>query len=156
MFWRLEVIVDIWEVGGLMLVEKAKLSRNFLAEMNAKSKVQKTFILFFSSWRALSIPTLATPHHCDFMAYSCNRVFYIWSVEQPAKHTDCRCEDGRFLVSASCVTIPKPDSHSSWETGVNPGLRSWESTFLDEIDVSLVVGISQRSERLRLYNADKH
>jgi hypothetical protein len=30
-----------------MLVEKAKLSRNFLAEMNAKSKVQKTFILFF-------------------------------------------------------------------------------------------------------------
>jgi hypothetical protein len=37
---------------------------------------------------------------------------------------DYRCEDGRFLVSASCVTISNPDSLSSSETGVNPGIRS--------------------------------
>jgi hypothetical protein len=36
-----------------------------------------------------------------------------------------RCEDGGSItVSASCVTISNPDSLSSSETGVNPGIRS--------------------------------
>jgi hypothetical protein len=39
---------------------------------------------------------------------------------------DYGCEDGRFLVSASCVTIPNPDLLSSSETTVNPGIRSWK------------------------------
>jgi hypothetical protein len=38
---------------------------------------------------------------------------------------DYRCEDGRFPVSGSCVTISNPDSLSSSETGVNPEIRSW-------------------------------
>jgi hypothetical protein len=38
--------------------------------------------------------------------------------------TDNRCEDGPFPVSASCVTISNPDSLSSSETGVDPGIRS--------------------------------
>jgi hypothetical protein len=58
-------------------------------------------------------------------------------------------------VSASCLTISNPDSLSSSETGVNPGIRSYEkSTYLNELDVrkQLVVSISQRREELRLYN----
>jgi hypothetical protein len=35
-----------------------------------------------------------------------------------------RCEDSRSPVSASCVTVPKPDSSCSIETGINPGIRS--------------------------------
>ncbi len=38
---------------------------------------------------------------------------------------DHRCEEGRFQVSASFVTISNPDSLSSCETGVDPGIRSW-------------------------------
>ncbi len=37
---------------------------------------------------------------------------------------DYSCEDGRFPVPASCVTISNPDSPSSSETGVNTGTRS--------------------------------
>jgi hypothetical protein len=37
---------------------------------------------------------------------------------------DYSCEDGRFLVSASCVKISKPDWLSSSETGVTSGIRS--------------------------------
>ncbi len=39
---------------------------------------------------------------------------------------DYRCEDVRFPVPASCVTISNPNSLSSSETGVNPGIRSWK------------------------------
>jgi hypothetical protein len=42
------------------------------------------------------------------------------------KLIDCRCEDGCFLASASCVTIANPALLSSNETGVNPGIRSWK------------------------------
>ncbi len=35
-----------------------------------------------------------------------------------------RCEDGRFPVSASGVTISNPDPLSNSEIGVNFGLRS--------------------------------
>ncbi len=41
-----------------------------------------------------------------------------------------RCEDGRFLVSTSCVASPNPDSLSSSETGVNPGIRSWKKALI--------------------------
>jgi hypothetical protein len=37
---------------------------------------------------------------------------------------DYRCEGGRFLVFASCVTLSNPDSLTTGETGVNPGMRS--------------------------------
>jgi hypothetical protein len=42
----------------------------------------------------------------------------------------------------------------SSETGVNPIIRSWKSTHLNELDARkpLVVSISQKSEELRLYN----
>jgi hypothetical protein len=53
-----------------------------------------------------------------------------------------------------CVTISIPDSLSSSETGVNPEIRSWKSTHLNELDVRkpLVLSFSQRSQELRLYN----
>jgi hypothetical protein len=38
--------------------------------------------------------------------------------------TDYRCKDVRFPVISTCVTIPNPDSLSSSETRVNPGIRS--------------------------------
>jgi hypothetical protein len=49
------------------------------------------------------------------------------------------------------VTISKPNSLSSIETGVNPEITS---THLNELHVRkpLVVSISQRSEELRLDN----
>jgi hypothetical protein len=52
------------------------------------------------------------------------------------------------------VTISNPDSFSSRETGVNPGIRSRKVTYLNELDVRkpLVVSISQRSEEQILYN----
>ncbi len=39
---------------------------------------------------------------------------------------DDRCEDGRFPVFTSFMTISNPDSLSSSETGVNPEVRSWK------------------------------
>ncbi len=37
---------------------------------------------------------------------------------------DYRCEDGRFTVPASCMTILNHDTLSSSETGVNHGIIS--------------------------------
>ncbi len=42
----------------------------------------------------------------------------------PTSTIDYRCEDGSFLVSASCGTISDPEWLSSSETGVNPGISS--------------------------------
>jgi hypothetical protein len=83
----------------------------------------------------------------DLLLYFCFSFFVI----QPV---DYRCEDGRFQVSASCVTISNPDYLSRSVTVVNPVIRSWKSTHLIELDLRnpLVVSISQRSEELRLYN----
>jgi hypothetical protein len=39
---------------------------------------------------------------------------------------DYRCDDGRFALSASCVTISNPDLLSSSEKVINPGIRSWK------------------------------
>ncbi len=54
---------------------------------------------------------------------------------RPIHPIDYRCEDGRSPVSTSCVTISNPDSHSSSETGVDPKIRSWKSSHLNELDV---------------------
>ncbi len=66
---------------------------------------------------------------------------------------DYRCDDGRFPVSASCVTTSNPDLLSSSEKGVNPEIRIWKSTYLNELDARkpLVLSISQRSEERGLY-----
>jgi hypothetical protein len=39
-------------------------------------------------------------------------------------HIYSTCEDGRFAVSSCCVAISNPESLSSSETGINPGIRS--------------------------------
>ncbi len=44
---------------------------------------------------------------------------------------DYRCLDCRFPVFASCVTISNPDSLSSSETRVYPGIRSWKKHLSD-------------------------
>jgi hypothetical protein len=41
------------------------------------------------------------------------------------RHRFWICEDGRFPVSASCVSISNPDLLSSSEAGVNRGIISW-------------------------------
>ncbi len=53
---------------------------------------------------------------------------------------DYRREDGRFLVSVSCVTISKPDAISSSETGVNPGIRSWKKHLYDWAQCQKAIG----------------
>jgi hypothetical protein len=67
---------------------------------------------------------------------------------------DYRCDYDLFPVPASCVTIFKPDSLFSSETGVDSGTRIWKSTYLNELDIwkPLVVSNSQRNEELRLRN----
>jgi hypothetical protein len=44
---------------------------------------------------------------------------------------NCKCEDGRFSVSASYVTIENPDSFTRSGTWVNRGMRSWRKQFSD-------------------------
>jgi hypothetical protein len=41
-----------------------------------------------------------------------------------------------FLVYRSCVTISNRDSLSSSESGVNPGIRSWEKLWLSSMSES--------------------
>jgi hypothetical protein len=68
---------------------------------------------------------------------------------------DYRGKDGKFLVPASCVTTSNHNSLSKSETGVIPGMRSWNKhLYLNELNVRkpLVESISQRSEELTLYN----
>jgi hypothetical protein len=48
---------------------------------------------------------------------------------QPGSPTDHRCEDGRFAVFKSYVTVSNPDSLLSSKTGVDPGIRSWKKHF---------------------------
>jgi hypothetical protein len=43
-------------------------------------------------------------------------------------HIDYRCEDGRFIMSARCVTSSDPDSLSSSKTGVNLEIEAERST----------------------------
>jgi hypothetical protein len=46
-----------------------------------------------------------------------------------------RREDGRSPVSASCVIISNPDWLSSSETEVNPRIRSWKGTYMNELEI---------------------
>ncbi len=89
----------------------------------------------------------------DTYEHFVNLCIFLSSASHSDQTIDYRCEDGRFPVSVSYLTISNPDLLSSIETGVNPGIRSWKSTYLNEIDVRkpLVVSISQKSEELRLY-----
>ncbi len=69
------------------------------------------------------------------------------SISKGREAIDYRCEDGRSQVSAvSCVIISDPDSLSSSETRVNFGIRSFKSTYLNELNVRklFVESISQR------------
>jgi hypothetical protein len=43
---------------------------------------------------------------------------------------DYRWECGRFPMSTSFLTVSNPESLSSSETGVDPGIRNWKSTYL--------------------------
>ncbi len=49
------------------------------------------------------------------------------STNKAAPAIDYRCEDGRFSVSASCVTIWNPHLLSSSKTGVKPVIRRWKT-----------------------------
>ncbi len=53
---------------------------------------------------------------------------------------DYRCEDGRFPVSASCVTILIPDSLWSRETMVYFGIKSWKKHLSDWARCQKAVG----------------
>jgi hypothetical protein len=52
------------------------------------------------------------------------------------------------------MTTSNLDPLPSSVTGVNLGIRSCKSTYLNELDVRkpLVVSLSQRNEEMRLYN----
>jgi hypothetical protein len=39
---------------------------------------------------------------------------------------DYRCEDGRFPVSPSCMTLSNQDLHFNSETGASPVTKSWK------------------------------
>jgi hypothetical protein len=65
-----------------------------------------------------------------------------------------RCDDGRFLVSASCMTITNTDSRSNSEAaiGFNQGRRSLETLIDLNVMKSSLVSILQRSEEKKLDN----
>jgi hypothetical protein len=50
----------------------------------------------------------------------------VWRLE----HRLYGCQDGRFPVSASCVTISKPNPFSSIDIGFNPGIRTWKKSLI--------------------------
>jgi hypothetical protein len=59
-----------------------------------------------------------------------------------------RGEYGRFLMSASCVTISNSDLLSSSETRANPGIRSWKEhssawAWCQKVIGGMVVSISR-------------
>jgi hypothetical protein len=76
-----------------------------------------------------------------------------WDGDSVPQNVDAKI-DGQFLVSASCVTISNPDSHSSSKIRVNLGRRSWKSTHEWARCQKAVGGvyISQIIEEPRLYN----
>jgi hypothetical protein len=53
-----------------------------------------------------------------------NGVCSMVGIDSSKTNVNYRCEDGRFTVFASCVTISNPDLLSRSETCVNPGIRS--------------------------------
>ncbi len=53
---------------------------------------------------------------------------------------DYKREDERLPVSASCVTISNPDSLSSSETGVNPGIKSEKKPLSDRARCQTAIG----------------
>jgi hypothetical protein len=57
------------------------------------------------------------------------KLFQFATIINPSFPIDFGCEDSRCLVSESWVAISNPDFLSSSETGVNPVMRSWKSTF---------------------------
>ncbi len=52
--------------------------------------------------------------------------FITWRNDNFLQHIDCRRENDRFQVFASCVTISNPGWLSSSETRINLGIRSWK------------------------------
>jgi hypothetical protein len=42
------------------------------------------------------------------------------------EHIDCRCADGRFMMSPSGMAVSKTRYISSSETMVNAGIRGWK------------------------------
>jgi hypothetical protein len=77
--------------------------------------------------------------------------FATWQLEEPI---DCRCEGGGCPVSASWVTIWKPDLLSSCETQVNPVIRSWRKHSSEWVRCQkAIAGIYLiKKWRVRLYN----
>jgi hypothetical protein len=82
---------------------------------------------------------------CNIVQYSEPHLLYPYTIDVKLAVFWCPQVAWRFQTH---------DSLSSSKTGVNPGIRSWKSTHLNELNVRkpLVVSISQRSEELRLYN----
>jgi hypothetical protein len=82
------------------------------------------------------------------------------SVEMKCYTVLCTCHRlqmfGCLCLQVNCVTVSNPNLISRGETVVNPGIKSWKETYLNELGVRkpLVVYISQRlsEELMRLYN----
>jgi hypothetical protein len=95
-----------------------------------------------------SSETFFTDHILTWSAYFFEFFFRSWKRGLKKKvlliahlyPIDWRCEDGRFPVSASCVTIPNPDSLSSSETGVNLGIRSWKKHWSERARCQKAIG----------------
>jgi hypothetical protein len=88
-------------------------------------------------------------HICDFHSVVQDRLEELRKAG--AETRNCTCADCPFICS---VSLSNPDSLSSSETGVKPGIRSWEKqvsdcTWCQEAFRGIY---SQRSEELRLNN----
>jgi hypothetical protein len=53
---------------------------------------------------------------------------------------DCRCADGRFLLSTRCVTVLNGHFVSSSETVVRNGIKSWKAHVLSSAERQKAIG----------------
>jgi hypothetical protein len=72
------------------------------------------------SCRYISLSLLPGPNHVLYCIVQVSEITEISSESCGSVTIDYRCEDGRSLSSASCVTISNPNSLSSSEPGVIP------------------------------------
>jgi hypothetical protein len=96
------------------------------------------------------VVSMLTWKQCDVMNSSLQEmknkavfwdVYKCLALTQTWKTIDYGAEDGRFPVYAICVTTTNPDSRFSSETGgFNPGIKSWKSTLLNEVQCQEAIG----------------
>ncbi len=149
--WR-----DAWPVDVQDKTDQSSLKKKYMEAVILRFYNTRTLLLLFFFYTAVSDRTRGEISDEKTPPTNCLIWFGVWIQYALGGFVTYKLWMWRwkFPVSKSCVTISNHNSLSSSETGLNPEIRSWKSSYLIELDVRkpLVVSISQRIEELRLYN----